>query len=231
MNYKKVAISQSNYIPWRGYFNLIDMADLFIFHDDIQYTKNDWRNRNKIKTAHSTKWLTIPCGVNTNRLICEVELLDHSWQIKHWRRISENYHKAFYFHKYESFFEDFYLNHLWKRLSDMNQYLIKYIAREFLDITTQFEDSRKYNLRHRKGDRVLELLKKTGATEYISGPAAKNYLNPEELEKNNIKLTWMDYSGYREYNQLFSPPFINEVSIVDLIFNTGPNARNFLQGI
>ena len=87
---KKVAISQSNYIPWKGYFDLINMADEFIFHDDLQYTKNDWRNRNKIKTKNGLQWLTIPCGSSEDRLICEVNLLDSKWQKAHWNQIVTN---------------------------------------------------------------------------------------------------------------------------------------------
>ncbi|MFC2451055.1 MAG: WbqC family protein, partial [Flavobacteriaceae bacterium] len=98
----KVAILQSNYIPWKGYFDIIRSVDLFIFHDDLQYTKGDWRNRNKIKTPNGIKWLTIPCGTNEKRLICEVEITDHSWQKQHWNLIQMSYKKSEYFSVYKS---------------------------------------------------------------------------------------------------------------------------------
>ena len=143
---KRVAIVQSNYIPWKGYFDMINMVDLFIFHDDLQYTKQDWRNRNKIKTSRGTEWLTVQCGTNENSLICEVELKDHKWQRKHWNKIVQNYGAAACFDKYREFFEEFYLGKTWRNLSEMNQYLIKAISRDFLGITTEFDNSRRYNL-------------------------------------------------------------------------------------
>ena len=103
---KTVVVLQSNYIPWKGYFDLVHDADLFIFYDDLQFTKNDWRNRNKLKSAKGTEWLTIPVGIDANRLICEVELKDATWQWKHWQTIQHLYGKSPYFSRYKAFFED-----------------------------------------------------------------------------------------------------------------------------
>lgn len=228
MKRKKVAILQSNYIPWKGYFDIINMVDLFIFYEDIQYTKNDWRNRNKIKTHKGLEWLSIPCGPDIKRLVCEVELKSHEWQKKHWKTLIHNYQNAMYFNEYAPFFEGFYLNHVWQNLTEMNQYLIRKIAVEILHITTEFDDSRRYNLTEKKDKRVMELLMKAGATDYLSGPRAKDYLDPQDFDKEGINLAWMDYSGYPEYRQLY-PPFVHEVSIIDLIFNEGPNARFYLK--
>ena len=202
---KKVAILQSNYISWKGYFDIIDSVDEFIFYDDLQYTKNDWRNRNKIKTGYGLKWLTIPCGTNTKRLICEVKLENNSWQREHWGIIEQYYKKCSHFKDYYSFFEELYLSVNYSNLSDMNQYMIKKIATEILDIKTNFDDSRKYNLTKTKGERVLELLDKVNATHYLSGPAAKDYIKEECFRDVCIELEWMDYSKYREYPQLYPP--------------------------
>jgi hypothetical protein len=226
----KVAILQSNYIPWKGYFDIIRSVDLFIFHDDLQYTKGDWRNRNKIKTPNGIKWLTIPCGTNEKRLICEVEITDHSWQKQHWNLIQMSYKKSEYFSVYKSFFEDIFLGENWKNLSDFNQTIIKKISKEILNIDTEFDDSRRYELKEKKGDRVIELLKKANAEYYLSGPAAKDYINEKVFKENNISLEWMDYSNYPEYTQLY-PPFEHFVSIIDLIFNEGPNTLNFMKKI
>ena len=226
----KVAILQSNYIPWKGYFDIIRSVDLFIFHDDLQYTKGDWRNRNKIKTPNGIKWLTIPCGTNEKRLICEVEITDHSWQKQHWNLIQMSYKKSEYFSVYKSFFEDIFLGENWKNLSDFNQTIIKKISKEILNIDTEFDDSRRYELKEKKGDRVIELLKKANAEYYLSGPAAKDYINEKVFKENNISLEWMDYSNYPEYTQLY-PPFENFVSIIDLIFNEGPNTLNVMKKI
>jgi len=225
---KKVAILQSNYIPWKGYFDLMNMVDVFIFHDDLQYTKSDWRNRNLIKTPNGPKWLTIPCGTNEHRLICDVELKDSSWQLSHWASIKTNYAHSEYFKNYQSFFEEIYLGTQWRNLSEMNQAIIIRIARDLLGISTEFEDSRKYFLTQRKAERVKELLIKADATEYISGPAAKDYLSEEFLAEAGIQLTWMDYNNYPEYPQLH-PPFTHQVSIIDLLFNTGERAVNFMK--
>ncbi len=224
---KKCAILQSNYIPWKGYFDLIGSVDLFIFHDDLQYTKGDWRNRNKIKTPKGSKWLTVPCGTSEHRLICEVVINDHSWQQRHWAQICSNYSKAPYFKKYEAFFEQLYLGCKWSNLSDMNQAMIVGIARELLGIETRFEDSSTYAATTMKATRVLELLKKCGAKSYLSGPAAKAYLNVDDFEKAGVDLYWMDYTGYPEYPQL-SPPFTHQVSILDMLFNLGESVPDYM---
>ena len=225
---KKVAILQSNYIPWKGYFDIINMVDLFIFHDDLQYTSGDWRNRNKIKTPQGTEWLTVPCGKSEKRYICDVELKDHTWQKKHWNKIVQHYKKSRYFEEYEPFFKKLYLETTWDNLSVMNQTIIRSISKDILGISTIFDDSRNYNLQHKKAQRVIELLKKSNATLYLSGPAAKDYLDEQLFVQENIELVWMDYSGYPEYVQPF-PPFRHDVTILDLIFNTGDKAKTYMK--
>ena len=226
---KKVAILQSNYIPWKGYFDLLHSVDPFIFHDDIQYTKNDWRNRNKIKTPSGAQWITIPCGTNEKRLIYEVELKDASWQRKHWNKIKNNYQKSPFWNLYGNFFEEFYLGHKWTNLSHLNQYLIKIIAKEFLGIKNiVFDDSRKYNLTEKKELRVLELLNKVGATCYISGPAAKDYIQEENFKNQGVELSWFEYTSYPEYDQMHGE-FIHDVSILDLLFNCGPDSYRYVK--
>lgn len=230
MKDKKIAILQSNYIPWKGYFDIINHVDEFFFHDDLQYTKNDWRNRNLIKTEKRTTWLTIPCGTNKNRLICEVKLIDQKWQKTHWQQITKYYCKTKYWSVYKDFFEEIYLNKKWLLLSELNQTLIKAISWEILGIKTVFRDSREYNLVKLKGDRVLELVKKANATSYLTGPSAKSYLNEYIFEKAGINVVWMDYSGYPEYKQLY-PPFEHHVSIIDMIFNEGPETYKYMNSI
>ena len=223
----KVAILQSNYIPWKGYFDIIDRVDLFIFHDDLRFTKNDWRNRNKIKTENGLKWLTIPCGTDQHRNICEVEIKEHGWQVKHWNLISDSYRKAPYFDMYKEFFIHLYLDTQWKNLSELNKHVIMCISNNYLGSTTQFADSQDYHLKECKAARVVELLQKAGATHYLSGPAAKAYLSEKDLAPHGIQLDWIDYSSYPEYYQFF-PPFCHEVSILDLLFHKGPHARMFM---
>lgn len=224
---KKVVVLQSNYIPWKGYFDLIHDADVFIFYDDVQYTKNDWRNRNKIKTRGGACWITVPVGIDANRQICEVEIKDSRWQQKHWNTLVHEYGKRPYFAFYRPFFEELYLGTQWTNLSVMNQVMTRRIASELLHATTRFEDSRTYQPRGDNQDRLLDLLVKAAATEYISGPAAKSYITPQRFADAGIGLRWKNYSGYPEYPQAH-PPFEHGVSILDLLFNTGPQAATFI---
>ena len=227
---KKVVVLQSNYLPWKGYFDLIRQADLFIFYDDVQFTKNDWRNRNKIKTPQGSEWISIPCGANLKRLINEVKIKDSGWQEDHWNRICLGYSKSEYFGLYKDFFEDFYLKRKWESLSELNQYLIVSIARKFLNLTTEFQNSTSYSLSGVRLNRLLDLLKKADATTYISGPSAKSYISDDAFRNENIKIDWMNYSDYPEYHQQF-PPFVHDVSIIDLLFNEGPQAIRYLSRI
>jgi hypothetical protein len=225
-----VSIIQSNYLPWKGYFDILAKSDIFVFHDDLQYTKNDWRNRNQILTINGPEWLTIPCGTNEKRLISDVSLSDHSWQLKHWNRIESTYKKSPFFYLFKEYFESFYLDNKWINLSELNKKLIIDISKNFLGLKTEFKDSSDFNLELSKGDRVLELLKKVGAKEYISGPAAMNYLDPQKFEQENIGLTWMDFSNYPSYPQFnqATPTTIHKISVIDLLFNTGKEASQFM---
>lgn len=224
-----VVVLQSNYIPWKGYFDLIHDADIFIFYDDLQFTKNDWRNRNKIKTTQGSKWLSIPVGTSANRLICEVALEDARWQRSHWDSLRQQYEKRPYFNLYRSFFEDIYLGRQWMNLSELNQYLIRYISFNTLNISTQFHDSREFQLSGQKLDRLLDLIVKSKAARYVSGPAAKGYIEPERFDELGIELVWKDYSNYPEYPQAY-PPFEHGVTILDLLFNVGPDAPHYIWG-
>lgn len=226
---KKVVVLQSNYIPWKGYFDLIHDADVFIFYDDVQFTKNDWRNRNKIKCPQGTQWLSIPVGTEKNRHICEVTLNEKNWQKTHWETIRQQYGKCEYFSRYQPFFEQIFLHTEWTNLSSLNQQLIKKISSQILCIETEFGDSRAFELTGQKQDRLLDLLKQTKATHYISGPAAKSYIDEFAFDAAGINLIWKDYAGYPEYNQKHAP-FEHGVSILDLIFNEGPNSSRYIWG-
>jgi len=225
----KAAILQSNYIPWKGYFDLIDKVDLFIFGDAVQYTHFDWRNRNRIKTPNGLQWLTVPVGSNIDRRIFEVEIKDGSWQKKHWNMIKANYSKAPYFKQYSAFFEEIYLHGSWTNLSSLNQTLIRRISKELLGSKTEFIDSREINGYGGKQDGIMEMLRTVGADYYLSGPLARNYISEEEFAKRNIELAYIDYGRYPEYPQ-FYPPFTHQVTILDLLFQVGPSAPSYIWG-
>jgi len=223
-----VAVLQSNYIPWRGYFDLIHDADVFVFYDDVQYTVNDWRNRNRVKTANGVVWLTIPVGNQNDRRICDVEIKDQSWLRKHWMTIQQSYRKAPHFARYEAFFRGIY-ERRWTSLSELNQTVIKSIASDLLGITTEFRDSREFTLQSAKSDRLLSLLQQLGADRYISGPAAKDYLDVAAYQRAGIRVEWKDYSTYPEYPQLHGD-FVPNMSIVDTLLCCGEDAPHVIWG-
>ena len=219
----RVVVIQSNYLPWKGYFDLISEADVFVFYDDVQFTKNDWRNRNRIKTPKGAEWITVPVGQSLDRLISEVRIEDPRWQVKHWKTIEQNYRRAPHFDRYRPFFEDVFLKTTWTSLSELNHHLIKVISADFLGLRPEFRDSREFKGIGAKLERLIDLLKQVGAAHYISGPAAKAYIDPQAFQAAEIGLEFKDYSGYPEYPQ-FHPPFEHAVSIVDALFHLGPEA-------
>lgn len=225
----RVAICQSNYLPWKGYFDLIHDVDLFVFYDDVQYTKNDWRNRNKIKTAQGTQWLTIPVGSHCHDRICDVKLRDQYWQKQHWKTLVQWYGNVPHFNVYREFLADVYLGRQWCSLSELNQYLTVTIARDYLGLRTRFAPSSQFHSTGTKQTRLLRLLREVAADTYVSGPAAQAYLDTREFDAHGIKVVWKDYSGYPEYPQLY-PPFEHAVTILDLLFHTGESAPQYIWG-
>lgn len=225
---KKIAILQSNYIPWKGYFDIINMVDEFILYDEVQYTKNDWRNRNKIKTSQGIQWLTIPVRQKTlEQKINETKVLDNRWRKKHWNTVQQAYSKAPYFKVYKDIFEKLYLDNNDEYLSQINYNFILAIC-DILGIKTKIRWSREFNLLDGQTEKLLGICKECNVDVYLSGPAAKDYFDEELAKRENIKVEWMDYSGYSEYNQLFKP-FEHGVTILDLIFNEGRNATKFMK--
>jgi len=225
---KRIAIVQSNYIPWRGYFDLISQVDEFILFDDAQYTKRDWRNRNQIKTRNGPIWLTIPVEVKGKRSqkIKDTRISDSGWGPRHWKSIVHNYSQAKYFSQYKDLFEKLYLDRSEILLSQVNYKFLSAIC-ELLNIRTKLTWSSDYRWVEGKTERLIDLCKQAGANEYLSGPAARGYMNEELMSREGIALRYMDYSGYPEYEQLY-PPFAPRVSVIDLIFNEGPDAQRFI---
>ncbi len=226
---KKVAIVQSNYIPWKGYFDLINRVDEFILFDDVQYTRRDWRNRNKIKTPAGPIWLTIPVKVKGkyHQKIRETIISDQAWNQKHWKTIAQNYCLAPHFQKYHDVFEGLYLTSDEDHLSRINARFIRALCR-ILGIDTTVSWSMDYEVIGGRNEQLLSLCRQAGATEYISGPNAQGYLDEKLFKEAGITVSFIDYSGYPEYRQLF-PPFEHAVSIIDLIFNEGPRAHRYMK--
>jgi len=226
---KKVVITQSNYIPWKGFFDSVNLADEFVFYDDMQFTRRDWRNRNQIKTKDGVKWLTVPVEVKGKyfQKIKDTTISDPGWAKNHWDTITHNYSKAEYFKEYKDFFQELYMGKEYVLISDVNTTFTKAICK-LLGIETKIRQSDEFELLEEKSERLVDICKKLNATDYYSGPAAKAYMDESKFENENIKIHYFDYSGYPEYRQLHGE-FTHAVSIIDLIFNEGPDAKNFMK--
>lgn len=226
---KKVVITQSNYIPWKGYFDSIALADEFILLDEVQYTKRDWRNRNTIKTPQGLLWLSIPVQVKGkfNQSIRETMIAEPGWRMQHWKSIKMNYSSAPYFKKYAESFEELYLKGDESHLSEINLSFIKKIC-QILQIQTTIRFSEEFQATSGKTDRLLDICLKTNATDYYSGPAAKAYIEEDKFKDAGVKLHFLEYENYPIYPQLHGE-FVHTVSVLDLIFNTGPQARSFMK--
>lgn len=225
---KRVAVVQSNYIPWKGYFDLIAAADEFILYDDMQYTRRDWRNRNLIKTPQGLQWLTIPVKVKgkfTQR-IRDTELDGTQWAENHWKALVQNYRRAAYFDEVARWLEPIYRAGHFTHLSTLNRTLIEAVCAQ-LGLRTRISNSCDYSLAAGKSERLADLCAQAGATAYVSGPSARDYLDREPFDERGIEVIWFDYEGYPEYRQQWGA-FVHGVSIVDLLFNEGARARDFL---
>jgi hypothetical protein len=226
---KKAAILQSNYIPWKGYFDVIASVDEFILYDDMQYTRRDWRNRNKIKTSQGSLWLTIPVLSKGSYLeaMKNICISDSGWAERHWKTIRLNYIRAPFFAEFAPQIELLYeAAGKVKRLSEINHLFLRKVS-DLLGINTPLTWSMDYDMKEGKNERLISICKQSGATHYLSGPAAKDYIDVSAFREAGIKVEWMDYSWYPEYEQRFGE-FRHDVSILDVIFNCGEKAANFV---
>lgn len=226
---KKIAIVQSNYIPWKGYFDLIAAVDEFILYDDMQYTRRDWRNRNQIKTPQGVQWLTVPVVTKGKyqQKIRETEIDGTDWAATHWKRLEVNYKRAVSYQEISEWLEPTYSAQRYTHISQLNRKLIETIC-DYLKIETKITNSWDYELIDGRTERLAYLCSKAGGTEYISGPAAKNYIEENVFSDYGIKLSWFDYSGYPQYSQLWGE-FTHRVSILDLLFNCGKAAPRYMR--
>lgn len=208
---------------------MIGSVDEFILFDDMQYTRRDWRNRNLIKTPQGASWLTVPVKVKGKYLqsIRDTELDGDRWRIDHWKAIQQNYRRAPYFAEVAAILEPYYLAREYQGISELNRTLIEAIC-GMLGIQTMLKWSWDYQLAEGKTERLVDLCRQAGATTYISGPAARDYIEPHLFSDAGIALRYFDYSGYPEYPQLWGA-FEHGVSIVDLLFNCGQSARDYMK--
>jgi hypothetical protein len=228
---KTLAVIQSAYIPWKGYFDIIHDSGEFVLYDTVQYVERSWQNRNQIKTPKGAQWITIPVKTKGKykQAIQEAELVDHKWENKHFNTLQSFYSKAPFWKQYKDAFIDLYSKcGQLTTISEVNELFI-YACCKLLGITTPIKQAREFVLHEGKTEKLIELCRQTGAGRYISGPAAKDYIIPGQFENAGVELVWKDYSGYPEYHQLHGG-FTHSVSVLDLLFNAGDNAGYYIWG-
>lgn len=225
-------ITQSNYIPWKGYFDAIEASDVFVLYDIAQYTRRDWRNRNRIKTAGGLKWLTIPVQVRGkyHQAIDETLVSDHSWAERHWKTIRHEYTRARCFGQFEELFADLFAEAgSIEKLTDINVLFLHRLC-SVLGIDTEFRQAREFHLDPGLDStaRLVSLCKELGADRYLTGPAASSYLDEQAFRDAGVVVDWLDYSGYSQYSQLHGS-FEHRVSIIDVMLNEGNQAPLFIK--
>lgn len=230
---KTIVIIQSNYIPWRGYFAMIALADELILLDSVQYTKNDWRNRNIIKTPTGPQWLTIPVVRSFPQAMDQARIAGADWANRHIRAIEQNYRRAKAFDETSSWlFPGLRTAARFPLLTQVNAYLIGEICRR-LGITRTIRRctdiaSRDSLKSMEPTERLIQLCGSVEATRYLTGPAARDYLLLDRFEQAGIEVKWMDYAGLPQYPQCWDG-FEPRVSIIDLLLNCGSLSPDFLQ--
>lgn len=228
-----LSVHQPQYLPWLGYFDKIAKSDAFVFLDCVQYKRREFQNRNKIRCPDGGLWLTVPVVYkgHSREKIGRI-LIDNGsdWQRKHWGSIKSGYSAAPFFKEHSDFFEEVY-SRKWERLADLNIHIIKYIL-EYLKIDTPLYYESRIVTSLEATDRILELCKKVGADTYLSGSGGKDYLEEEKFSRAGIKLEYQHFV-HPEYRQQFvkqEEDFLPYMSIVDLLFNEGPESINILRG-
>jgi hypothetical protein len=227
---KRLAILQSCYVPWKGYFDLVNSVDEFVLYDEVQYTRQDWRNRNRIKTPTGTRWLTIPVTVDGlyHQRLDETMVAATDWAGRHWDLLRQSYRRAAHFARYGPQIESAYAAcREVPLLSRINRHLLEAVC-GILRIETKLSWSTEYHAQGDRTERLVSLCRQAGAESYLSGPAARAYLDESRFADAGIELQYFDYAGYPEYEQLY-PPFEHDVTILDLIFNAGERAPSYMK--
>lgn len=220
---------QSCYIPWKGFFDMINLVDEFILFDDRQFTRRDWRNRNRIKTAHGTQWLTIPVTAKGryDQRIDETMIDDPRWSERHFKTLEHAYAQAPCYDLYRDRVLALYDAAKDPSLSIVNRRLLEGIC-ELIGIDASFRWSSEYEASGAKTERLVSLCLAAGADAYLSGPSARTYIEEEQFASAGIELEYMDYGGYPEYPQLHGP-FEHGVTVLDLLFHTGRDAPAYMK--
>jgi hypothetical protein len=225
---KRVAIVQSNYVPWKGYFDLIASVDEFVLYDDMQYTRRDWRNRNRIKAPQGLQWLTVPVQAKGgfDRPIRDMRIDGAAWAGQHWKALQRSYGRAPAFAATAAWLQPLYAQPC-THLAALNRRLLQAVC-ERLGIGTRLSDSSGYRLQGDRSERLASVCEQAGARTYVSGPSARGYLDEAAFARRGIGVQWFEYGPYAEYPQLWGA-FEHRVSILDLLFHAGDAAPRLVR--
>jgi hypothetical protein len=228
---KRVAIIQSAYIPWKGFFDLIGRCDVYVIYDTAAFVKGHWRNRNRVKRAKGDSWLTVPV-ITAGRLGQPLEevIVAGSWADRHWSLIQEAYSDTAFFSGESKSIRELYETLASEQLlTKINERFIRWLVRR-LSLKTHIVRDRELTFSGDRNERLVDLCKSLNATRYLSGPSAKSYLDAAMLERAGITVEWMKYGPYPLYTQPHGE-FEHNVSILDTLFCTGPEAPRFIRPI
>jgi len=223
-----VTVHQPQYLPWLGYFDKMRRADVFCYLDNVQYKKNDWQNRNRIKTARGWQWLTVPVHYRYPQKICEVTINNTvKWKNKHRQALISNYNRAPFFKEFFELLEPVYLKD-WELLCELNMHLIEQL-RAVLKLDQQpTVKASDFDLIEEPTDRLIDICQALKADTYLAGQDGVNYMNMERFEQRGIRVIVQDFK-HPVYPQAFEG-FQSHMSVVDLLFNCGPQSLEKTNG-
>ncbi len=225
----RAVVLQPTYLPWAGYFAMMDQADTFVYYDDVQFSKQSWQQRNRIRSIdNDCIWLTVPIKKGPSKKIHEVQIDNSSlWSKRHWRTIEVAYCKAPYFKSYSDPIKEIF-KRVWTSLADLNIYTIELLANLLrIRMPKIIRSSELMGLDGVKEERLINLLQMIHATEYISGPSAKDYIVPSDFADNNIMLHWFEFT-HPVYSQ-YHGEFIPFLSSLDMLFNEGDRSIEYIR--
>ncbi len=223
-----VSINQPAYLPWLGYFERIARSDLHIVLDHVQFEKNSFTNRNKVRTKDAPTWLTVPVSTKGrfgDLAICSLEFAPNdSWQKKHWATLRMNYARAPFFRDYGTVYEQLYAR-TWSGFSAMTRAFLEQHLHD-LGIVTPLRFSSEMNVPGTKNDLVLNLCREVGADTYLSGALGRDYLDEASFTQAGIAVRYQDFP-HPSYAQVW-PGFVSHLCVLDLLFNHGPGSRDIM---
>ena len=225
-----IGILQPGYLPWLGFFEQVYRSDVFVVYDDVQYDKEGWRNRNRIKSANGIQWLTVPVlfRLSEAKLITEIRIDNKvNWRKKHLASIKQNYAKAPFFRDYISLFEDAYSRD-WEYLIDLDMFFIHEVIKCLGIEDKRIVRSSVLNITGGRVERLINLCKFFRADTFYEGIAGKNYIEEGLFRDHGISVVYQNYA-HPVYRQLYGE-FVPYLSVIDLLFNSGKESLSIITG-